>query len=291
MNTNIELICTGHGAERRLDLAARWLRGFEGRFSRFLPESELSALNASAGGPFAASPMLFALVERAIDFARSSGGLFDPTVLRRLMELGYDRSFELVGESPIRRHDCLRDASWRDLQLDPSRNTIVLPPGMGIDLGGIGKGWAVDRVVCILGEHCLVNCGGDVYARGKPAATESWRVGITDPFNAELDLMVLSLTDTAVATSSVLRRRWGAAGALHHIIDPRTGMPSDSDALQVTVVAPSAALADYHAKVALLLGAEAGMQHLNHVSDIEGLAVSGSGTLFQTEGFPAYVTA
>ena len=94
MNTDIELVCTGGGAERRLERAAKWLDAYEARFSRFKSTSELSALNASAGEPFVASPQLFRLVELSLELARRSDGLFDPTILRALEAAGYDRSFE-----------------------------------------------------------------------------------------------------------------------------------------------------------------------------------------------------
>src|SRR5258708_7722443 len=82
MNTDIELVCTGAGADRRLERAAKWLDAYEARFSRFKSTSELSGLNGSAGEPFRASPQLFRLVELSLDLARRSGGLFDPTILR-----------------------------------------------------------------------------------------------------------------------------------------------------------------------------------------------------------------
>jgi thiamine biosynthesis lipoprotein len=289
MNTDIELVAIGADAERRLARAARWLPAYESRFSRFRGQSELSRLNAS-GRPFHASPALFRLVELAIEFARRSDGMFDPAVLRRLEEAGYDRSFELLSSTPPRLAGAaIPRSSWRDVRLDPDTGTIDLPEGIGIDLGGIGKGFAVDRVAAILGTPCLVNCGGDVFAAGRPPGEESWWIGVSDPFHPKRDLMVLTVEDRGVATSSTLSRRWSVDGEeRHHLIDPRTGEPSTSDAVQVTVVAPTAVEADYHAKVALLHGAEAGMQYVNTQPAIEGLAVRVDGALLQSAGFGGY---
>src|SRR5439155_17817755 len=141
--------------------------------------SELSALNASAGEPFQASPQLFRLVGVSLELARRSDGLFDPTILRGLEAAGYDRSFEQV---PLMRetrgqHNALR-CSWRDVELDARTRTITLPAEVGLDLGGIGKGWAVDRVASILGSVSLTNCGGDVLASGCPADDDGWHVGV-----------------------------------------------------------------------------------------------------------------
>ncbi len=265
MNTDIELMCYDPGAERRLERAERWLHAYEDRFSRFRILSELSRLNAMAGRPFHASPQLFEMVEYALDLARRSDGLFDPTVLRSLQDAGYDRSFEMIAPSFTRpRLGHKTRASWREVALDAASRTITLPPETGIDLGGIGKGWAVDRMASILGRPCLVNAGGDVFLGEHPVDEPAWRVGIADPFNLDIDVAVLSVAEHGVATSSSIKRSWRAGDLqLHHLIDPRTGRPSDSDAVQVTVIAASATLADFHAKVALLLGSDAGLAYLD----------------------------
>jgi FAD:protein FMN transferase len=289
MNTDIRLVAAGPHAERRLDRAVAWLPAYESRFSRFLEHSELSRLNVS-GRPFLASPALFRLVELALELARRSDGIFDPTILRRLEDAGYDRSFELLSSEPPRAtHREVPGSTWRDVRLDRATRAITLPPGAGIDLGGIGKGFAVDRVAAMLGTPSLVNCGGDVFAAGRPPDEDGWRVGVSDPSAPERDLMVLTVEDRGVATSSTMNRRWSVGGRQrHHLIDPRTGEPSKSDAVQVTVAAPTAVEADYHAKVALLHGAEAGMQYVNAQPNIEGLAVRRDGAMLQSANFGPY---
>ncbi len=165
-----------------------------------------------------------------------------------------------------------------------------MPEGAGIDLGGIGKGWAVDRLASILGTPSMANGGGDIFAAGCPPADDAWRVGVADPYHPDDDLLVLSVRDRGVATSSSLKRRWQADGlVLHHLIDPRTGRPSDSDAIQVTVVAPSAVLADFHAKVALLQGVKRGLHYLNSEPDVEGLVVGSDGAASRSHGLGAYL--
>jgi thiamine biosynthesis lipoprotein len=287
MNTDIRLVAAGVHATRRLDRAAAWLRAFEARFSRFRAGSELSRMNAASGGTFRASPALFRFVRTALDVAARTGGLFDPTILRPLEAAGYDRSFELITSvQDVPPHRELEPGSWRDVVLDAATRHITLPRGIGIDLGGIGKGYAVDRVAATLGTPCLVNCGGDLFARGRPSPCETWRVGVSDPFSPDRDIMVLDAEDRAVATSSTMNRRWTVDGsARHHVIDPRTGRPSLSDAVQVTVLAPSALEADVHAKVALILGAEAGVQYLTDQPSVEGLVVRSDGTLCETRQF------
>jgi thiamine biosynthesis lipoprotein len=289
MNTEVEFYVEERRT-RQLERAARWLAGFEARFSRFRTLSELSRLNAATGRPFAASPLLFHLVSLSLRLAQRSGGLFDPTVLPDLLAAGYDRSFESLEPGRRRRQAPHGSSCWRDVVLDPAARTIQLPVSAGLDLGGIAKGWAVDRLASLLGRPCLVNGGGDVYAAGNPPSESAWRVGIADPFEPDKDVAVLTLTDRGVATSSSLKRRWWAGDLVaHHLIDPRTRRPSNSDAVQVTTIAASAMEADYEAKVALLLGAERGLEHLNGEPEVEGLIIRNDGVRFETNGWDAFI--
>ena len=150
----------------------------------------------------------------------------------------------------------------------------------------------MDRLAAILGSPCLVNAGGDVYAAGMPEDYDAWLLGVADPFEPQRDLTLLRVRDRGVATSSSLRRRWGeGAASSHHLIDTRTWASSRSDAVQVTAVATKTLLADYHAKVALLLGSEAGLAYLNTQEDVEGLIVNGAGRSFASSGLESYVWA
>jgi thiamine biosynthesis lipoprotein len=290
MNSDIELVCTGPRAKPRLERAARWIAAYEERYSRFRVLSELSRLNAASGEARVVSPGLYRLAELSLQFAQRSGGLFDPTVLNQLLAAGYDRSFEQIGPSNTARRQEAPRSGWRDVQLGPATRTITLPRGVGIDLGGIGKGWAVDRLASMLGTPCMVNGGGDIYASGQPPGEDCWRIGVTNPFQPENDLYVLRVADRGVATSSSLKRAWRSGDIVqHHLIDPGTGRPSASDAVQVTVVAPQAVLADYHAKVALLHGAEAGVTYLDKEADVEGVVVSKDGRVLTSSGLSTYL--
>lgn len=292
MDSDIELISAVPGGERRFGRAEMWLAGFEGRFSRFRLLSELSLLNRSAGTPVRVSPPLLRLVEMALALARRSGGIFDPTILPDLETAGYDRSFELIDKRAPRRARPARHPHWQDVVIDHAGGAITLPPGSRLDLGGIGKGWAVDRLAFILGSPCLVNGGGDVHAAGRPPGEASWRIGVANPFDASRDIATLHVRDRGVATSSTMNRRWRADDAvMHHLIDPRTGLPSVSDAVQVTAVAGSTMLADFYAKTALLRGVKAGLAYLEEEPDAEALIVSRGGGQWQTSGLVRYLTA
>ena len=293
MNSDVELMAYGCRPFRRLDRAAAWLRGFERRFSRFEPSSELSRLNASAGARFKVSPQMLRLLLLSMHLAERSGGLFDPTVLRRLEAAGYDRTFEQVTGRVEEPPAAIRPegVSWKDVTIDQAHRTVTLPPASGIDLGGIGKSWAVDRLSSIIGKPGMVNAGGDLFAAGRPHDADAWLVGVENPFFPERDLAVLAVRDRGVATSTTRRRQWlDGRRWSHHLIDPSSGEPSTSDAVQVAAVAESCLLADYHAKVALLMGLSGGLDYLAATGGVEGLMV-GTDKVVYTTGLRSYLVS
>jgi thiamine biosynthesis lipoprotein len=156
----------------------------------------------------------------------------------------------------------------------------LLPTGVGLDLGGIAKGWTVQQTAHRLGRlgPALVDAGGDIACVGAPPTGSAWLVGMADPHRPEADLGALALTDEAVATSSLTGRRWQYHGqTAHHLIDPRTGAPAHTDLASVTVVAPRLPDAEIHAKVALILGRVEGWAYLNKQPNVSALLVTATG--------------
>lgn len=197
-------------AETAADACMAWFDEVDQRLSRFQPDSELSRLNAAAGRWFAASETLYDAVAVAVAGARSSGGLFDPTLLRQLEALGYDRDFALIAHRETSGSDASRrldgdDAhvqavrsreAWRAIGFDSARRRIQLPQGARLDLGGIAKGWAADVALaryCAPFPGALINVGGDLRALGGPQTGESWSVGIRHP-RSELDVLATAAT-------------------------------------------------------------------------------------------------
>jgi thiamine biosynthesis lipoprotein len=224
----------------------------ERRFSRFRTESELSGVNASAGTEVGVSGAFADLVAFALEQAVASDGLFDPTVLGAVEAAGYDRDFDevLAGARGALRPPvpCGR---WREVRLRDRR--LRLPPGVGLDLGGVAKGWSVDvaatSTLAAGLPWAVVNAGGDLRVVGDAPAID---VGVEDPGGGTDEIARLSVHEGAIATSSTARRAWGPG--LHHLIDPRTGAPADTGIVQATVWAPTCALAEIAAKRALLEG-------------------------------------
>jgi thiamine biosynthesis lipoprotein len=251
MGTVIELLLDADDTEQAQSAFRAVEEEFErleAMLSRFRPESELSQLNRD--GRILAPPDLERVVGLALEARESTAGRFDPTVYDALARAGYDRSFEQVAadaadeaaaESPQGAARC-----GGRVTIDPATGWIEIEPGFHIDLGGIGKGYAVDRAIEILAVvgPCVVNAGGDLAVRGdKP-----WPIGVEDG-------PTLELTSGAIATSGRDRRHWRRGDEeRHHLIDPATGRPAQTDLLRVTVVASTAIEADVLAKTLFLAG-------------------------------------
>lgn len=277
----------------------RLFASFERRLSRFLPDSELSQLNGCPRDTFKVSPTLLSAVEVALRLAQQTGGLYDPTILTYLEQAGYNRSFEQVDSpAPLTPTDIMAsdDAaspavrhgfSYRSVHINYAAQQIERPAGVKLDLGGMGKGWTVDRAADRLQGlgPFLVNAGGDLFAYHAPPGQRGWQINLTHPLQPGLSMAQLYLHHQALATSTIARRRWRQNGRLrHHLINPRTGQPANTDALSVTVVAPRTVVAEVYAKVALILGAEQGLAYLEQLPGVEGLIFTADQQVSLTTG-------
>jgi len=269
MGTEIELLVEADGAAGALEAAEGEFHRLEALLSRFREDSELSRLNRD--GALAAGPDLRRVVELALAARERTGGRFDPTVHNALVAAGYDRTFEdIAPESHVR---CLApDVALGDARVDGTR--IELDPGVRLDLGGIGKGYAAERAAEILATAgpCLVNAGGDIAVRGG-----RWPVGV----ETAAEPLTLELSRGGLATSGRDRRRWRRNGReLHHLIDPRTGEPAETDLLRVTVIAPDAVEAEIAATSLFLAGADRAAREAD-AAGVAAVLVTGDGrTIF-----------
>jgi FAD:protein FMN transferase len=260
MGTGCELFLKarpGPEALRAMARAESEVRRLERIFSRFDSASELSELNRR--GTLQVGPELLEVVELALAARDRTGGRFDPTVHDALVAAGYDRTFAEISGGE-RRGSPPAAAALRcagTVRVDRRTSSIELDPGVHLDLGGIAKGYAVDRAAKVLAGSgpCLVDAGGDIAARGG-----GWPIGL-DTGDGTL---TLELGDGAVATSGRDRRHWTRGSEeLHHIIDPATGLPAAGDLLRVTAVAATATEAEVGAKALFLAGAEEAEREAN----------------------------
>ncbi len=295
MNTDVELLATDPRPASLLAEAETLFHDVARRLSRFSADSDLSKLNASGGGEQRVSQVLFDALAAALRMHDATQGVFDPSVLADLEALGYDRSFEALEQdsSPLPAPAAYRRPKFAAVRLDLARLTVELPEGMRIDLGGIGKGFAVDLAAAVLRPACdfLVNAGGDIYAEGNGPDGDGWLVSVADPFNPDDDISLLRLRGQALATSTTVIRRWRRAGRMyHHLIDPRTGQPAENGVASVSVVALTATEADVFAKTALILGPEEGKGFLEE-RGTPGLFVLENREAFQTSWWPGWPPA
>ena len=253
MGTTVEMFvdaAAGEAVARAFDEACAEIERLEALLSRFRSESELSRLNRR--GRLRAGDDLFAVVALALQARASSDGRFDPTVHDAMVAAGYDRTFDDVpAEAPPPPGAAAPGGG--EFRIDPDRREITLGPGVRLDLGGIAKGYVVDRVAERLAAvgPCLVNAGGDIRIAG-PARRDPWPVGVEAPGEP----LVIGLHEGAVATSGRDRRRWRRGGdEQHHLIDPSIGRPADGDLRTVTVVAEDACRAEVLVKSLFLRGA------------------------------------
>jgi thiamine biosynthesis lipoprotein len=252
----------------------------DARFSRFRGDSELSHVNRNAGRRTRISAPMTSVLRMALDAARRTDGRVDPTVLRALEAAGYDRDFdEVIAGARAQLHPAPPCGRWRDVRL--SDGSVELPDGVGIDLGGVAKGWTVDVAVhdaLATGvPWIVVNAGGDLRLGGDaPPLT----VSIEDPARPDVTILRLGVDAGAIATSSTVKRAWGPDR--HHLIDPRTARPSSTDVVQATAWAPTCADAEVAAKDAVLRGAEA-------VREIPSVVVTRAGDVLTS--FAAQPTA
>ncbi len=242
LGSSCELLAIGiDGA--RLEEGATFVRAMHDRLTRFDRGSELSRFNASPGHWVSVSDVLEELLRESLRAFEISGGLVHVGVLPAMLAIGYTRDFA-AGPTVLTAPAPVRPAPLPET-LEVRSREARLAPGAGIDLGGVAKGWLADRLGSRLGDNALVNLGGDLYARGDGPTDEGWPVG----FGGRTVL----LRDAGAATSGTEGRRWG--DGLHHLIDPRTGLPAKSDLAEVSVIATTATDAEILAKAALLLGA------------------------------------
>jgi thiamine biosynthesis lipoprotein len=300
MGTCISVLLPVNRASPGFAVVRALFEEWEQTLSRFLADSELSYVNAHAGVHLCVSGLFLHVVETALEAARATDGIYDPTLLHQLVGAGYDRTFaQLPSSAPDNGYRASPGGAWRAVQVDHQRRTVWLPPETALDFGGIAKGMAVDAALDQLiamgpgvgdgpGEPArspklppdrgagadhragpdhrgAVEAGGDLRVHGHPPNQDGWPVAVQVLDGHE----IVVLRSGALATSSVSRRHWKKGGATrHHLLDPRSGEPVENGLWSVTVAASRCMQADVAAKTAFVLGPERGAGFLisNHLS-------------------------
>ena len=292
LGTLVQLVVT---EPRRLGEARAFLEAelaaIDAACSRFRPDSEIRALGTSSR-PVQISPLLVEAIAVALRAARLTDGDVDPTVGAAMSAIGYDRDFEQIKTTdPAVGFTVKHVPGWREVRLDG--RSLTMPAGVQLDLGATAKAWAADRAAHGIAQrlHCgvLVSLGGDIAVAG-PAPDGGWRIRVQDVTGAPEDppagpYALIAIRDGGLATSSTAARRWQRGGdVLHHILDPRTGLPAEPVWRTVSVAAGSCADANAASTAAVIRGRRA-LGWLTRLG-LPSRLVDATGVVFTVAGWP-----
>lgn len=273
--------------------AMTWFEEWEQCFSRFRLTSELTELNRHSGQYWQVSSTFWEVLQLAKTAENKTDGLVTPTVLNALEEAGYDISFEEVGQnmnSYLQQSFVAADAGQK-IEFDEMNHSVRLPYGVRLDFGGIVKGWAAQQTMIRLRAYApvLVDAGGDIAVSGPMQAGSPWAIGVADPIQTDHSLGLVMLPEGGIATSGRDFRRWLKGNQWqHHLIDPRTQRPAETDILSATVIATDVMEAETWAKTALILGSQAAVSKLDQESGLAYLLVLEDGSTIETPQFSRY---
>lgn len=275
------------GSEQLLEQAFELCRQYENLLSRTIETSEISKLNNSGGQPLTVSPETAHLISRGLYYGNLSNGKFDITIYPA-SSLWDFTSHEKYIPTPTELEAAVKHIDYRRVTVDG--NTVTVPDGTKLDLGGIAKGYITDRVVEFLKDQgisgAIINLGGNVYALGSKPDGSRFSVGIQKPFDQTGSILaIINISDKTVVTSGTYERYIKTDQELyHHILDPATGMPVQNELDSVTVIADYSADADALSTVCFALGLKEGMSLIEDISDTEAVFVTKSGELIATSG-------
>lgn len=274
------------------DAVRQLLATVDEAYSRFRADSELSRLNGRPGEDVVVSPLLASAIDVALRAANATDGLVDPTIGRHMRLIGYDDDFAIIRGRTDRIVLHLESVpGWKTVRFDPQTRCVRLRRGVELDLGSTGKALASELAADAArtegrARGALVSVGGDIGLSGE-APQIGWDILVADDSRTEPDGRgeLIALHHGAIATSSTSVRRWVRGGVeLHHIIDPRTGLPTETCWRTVTVVSERCVWANTAATAAVVLGEEA----LGWLEE-RGLAarlVSNDGAVTLSRGWP-----
>jgi FAD:protein FMN transferase len=287
LGTGCRLTLSGTSAiaERFTGAALHWIAAFEAKYSRFLSGSLISRINAAAGiQPVEIDPETDRILGLCQDLHFLSHGVFDPTALP-LLRLWNWKAVPPVVPSEAQITEARSRMGWREVQRSPGR--VFLPrTGMGLDLGGMGKEYAVDQIAQLAAQSgltgALIDFGADVRVFGTPPdGRPGWHVGLEDPKNPGSCWRGLAVRNAAVATSGDYHRRFELGGIRYgHIVDPRTGRPVANGVRAVSVLAPSCTQAGMLSTTAFVLGPVEGLRLLDSTAGVAGAILTDSQILY-----------
>ena len=275
-------------AKEAVSLAFEQVRRIEDLMSIYKQDSEVSMLNKN-GFIGRATVGTILVIKKSLRYSELSEGAFSTCVLP-LLDLWEEklRAGKFPTETEI--NSVLEFTDYRNIALDGG-NVQFRKSGMRITLGGIAKGYAVDRAIEVLCHegvnNTLVSAGGDIRALGEKARGVPWRIAVRDPQDKRRSITVVELRDQAIATSGSYERHIGREMKVSHIVNSRTGQPAQG-LLSTSIITKNAIDADALSTVVFLLGVERGMELVERLDGVEALVITGEGKVIRSSGFQRY---
>jgi len=272
--------------EAAIDAVMEEMHRIDREMSPFKPESELSRINREAADhPVPISAEMFDILSRSMEFSRLSHGVFDIT----FSSVGYMYDYRRhIKPTDAEIAKALPGIDYRHILLDAQKQTVKFSrPGVRIDLGGIGKGYAVDKCIALLKQRgitqALVTAGGDSRVLGNKDG-RPWMVGIRDPRRKDNVVAVIPLTNSAISTSGDYERYFEVDGVrYHHILNPKTGK-SATGVHSASVIGPDATTTDGLSKPLFILGPKAGLALIESIPGVDAVVIDADGKMFYSSG-------
>mgnify|MGYP000919011654 CR=1 FL=1 len=298
MNTMVQIRVYSEEPDRHIDRSFELVRNIEEKMSRTQTGSDIYRINENSSGNdyITISSDTFRVLERAVYFAELTGGKFDPTVgpLVELWGIG-TAGARVPTEEEIEKALSLVD--YRKLVLNPEDNSAkLLQEGMKLDLGAIAKGYAADEVGKLLKEEGIesayINLGGNVLLVGGKPDGSPWKIGVQDPrLNRGNVMASIELIDKTIVTSGNYERYFEEEGVIyHHILDPDSGYPANSNVISVSIICDSSLDADALSTSIFILGLEKGLELINQLEGFEAIFITDNLGVVLTEGLKGKVT-
>lgn len=287
MNTIIDLTVYAEAPDEILAEAGKRIQTYEKLFSVNIDTSDVAKLNRAGGAPVQVSPETFDLIQKGIGISGRTEGLFDISVYPLVRAWGFTTEEYRVPE-PAERKEILKKIDYRRIELIGT-DTVRIPAGMQIDLGGIAKGYVSQKLIELFREKqiqaAVVSLGGNVQTYGEKPDGMPFTVGITDPADGIGILGTIEVGEKAVITSGSYQRYFEKDGAIyHHIMDKRTGAPADSDLTSVTIIAESGESADSLATALFVMGKEKAIQFERENEDVKLILIDRQNEVWTSEG-------
>lgn len=292
MDTQIDISVHGLNKEQFDSLSKKMfgeMMEMENIFSSHISDSDINRINEAAGRESVKveEETIFVL-QKALEVAEISEGAFDPTIgpLLELWGFGTDETRVPAAEE---LNKVLPLINYRAVQIDEENSTVFLPePGMKIDLGGIAKGFIVDRgqrvAETFSATALFINAGGDISIKGIKPTGDRWKIAVQDPRSPEEWVAIIEMDEGSVATSGDYQRFFEEGGEIfHHILDPRTGFPS-GNVSSVSILAADTLMSDALSTAVFVLGLEKGMELLKSLDGVEGVIIDKEGEIHLTPG-------